>query len=67
MKKVRSHTSGNKSQTTILACANAAGQAIPSMVIFDLKNLQQQLTEGEVPGTLYGLSDKGWIGYQSIF
>ena len=28
MKKVRSRTSGNKSQTTILGCANAAGQAI---------------------------------------
>ena len=32
-----------------------------TLVIFDLKNLQQQLTEGEVPGTLYGLSEKGWI------
>ena len=29
-------------------------------MIFDLKNLQQQLT-GEVPSTLYGLSEKGWI------
>ena len=58
---MHSRTSGNKAQTTILACANAAGQAIPPMVIFDLKNLQQQLTEGEVPGTLYGLSEKGWI------
>ena len=61
MKKVRSRTSGNKSQTTVLACANAAGQVIPPMVIFDLKNLQHQLTEAEVPGTLYGLSEKGWI------
>jgi len=32
----------------ILACANGAGQAIPPMVIFDLKNFQQPLTEGEV-------------------
>ena len=87
LKKVRSRTSSNKSQTTILACANTAGQAKPPMVIFDLKNLQQPLTEEEVPGmcfvinlssnkehtvmiivivitllgTLYGLSDKGWI------
>ena len=53
LKKVRSRTSGNKSQTTVLACANAAGQVIPPMVIFDLKNLQQELTKGEVPGTLY--------------
>ncbi len=61
MNKVRSRTSGNKAQTTVLACANTAGQAIPPMVNFDLKNLQQALTEGEVPGTLYGLSEKGWI------
>ena len=29
-------------------------------MIFDLKNLQQQLT-GEVPSTLYGLGEKGRI------
>ena len=29
-------------------------------MIFDLKNLQQQLT-GEVPSTLYGLNEKGQI------
>ena len=58
---MRSRTSGNKFQTTVLACANAAGQVIPPMVIFDLKNLQQDLMKGEVPGMSYGLSDKGWI------
>ena len=46
---------------TIVACANAAGQAIPSMVIFDAKKLNHAWTANEVPGTKYGLSDKGWI------
>ena len=32
-KKVRQCTSETKTQITILACANAAGQAIPPMVV----------------------------------
>ena len=46
---------------TIVACTNAAGQAIPPMVIYDAKNLNHAWTASEVPGTKYGLSDKGWI------
>lgn len=38
-KKVRYRLSGKKSQVTILACGNAAGQVIPPMVIFDSKIL----------------------------
>ena len=54
--------SGNKSQITILACASAAGNTIPPFVIFDWKNLNQELTTGEIPGTMYGLSlGSGWI------
>jgi len=31
-------------------------------VIFDRKNLNQELTIGEIPGTMYGLSlGSGWI------
>ena len=36
-KKVRQITSGNKTQITVLGCANAAGQALPPMVIFSGK------------------------------
>ena len=53
--------SGNKAQITILACCNAAGYAMPPMVIFDRKSLKPELTVGEVPGTMYGLSGSGWI------
>ena len=60
-KKVRYRSSGRKGQVTIVACGNAAGQVIPPMVIFDAKNLNHAWTDNEIPGTKYGLSDKGWI------
>jgi hypothetical protein len=60
-KKVRYRTSGRKGQITIVACANAAGQAIPPMVIFDAAKLNPARTKDEVPGTKYGVSSNGWI------
>ena len=59
-RKVHCRTSGNKMQITILACANAAGTVIPPMVVFQGKRLNPEWTKGEVPCTLYGMSDKGW-------
>lgn len=53
--------SGNKAQVTVVACCNAAGYVLPPMVIFDRKTLKPELTTGEVPGTMYGLSSNGWI------
>ena len=38
---------------TVLACVNAAGYAIPPMVIYAWSNLSQKLTRGEVPGTMW--------------
>ena len=56
------HLTGNtKDQITVLACSSAAGYALPPFVIFDRKNLNMKLTEGEVPGTVYGLSSNGWM------
>ena len=60
-KKVRYQSSRRKGQITVVACANAAGQTIPPMVIYDAKKLNHAWTANEVPGTRYGLSDKGWI------
>ena len=45
----------------MLACCNAAGYTIPPLVIFDRKTLKPEMTVGEVPGTMYGLSSSGWI------
>ena len=61
VKGVRYRSSGKKGQVTIVVCGNAAGQVIPPMVIFDAKNLNHAWTDKEIPGTKYGLSDKGWI------
>ena len=54
-------TSGNKKQITVLGCANAAGNVVPPLVIFGRKSLDSKLVVGEVPGTMYGLSNKGWM------
>lgn len=53
-------TTGDKGQVTVLACVSAAGFTVPPMVIFDRKALKEELTAGEVPETLYGLTDNGW-------
>ena len=59
-------SSGDKSQITVVACVNAAGSAMPPMVILDRKTLPPRFTDGEIPGTGYGLSAKGWID-QELF
>ena len=43
-KKIHCHTSGNKSQITILACANAVGTTLPPMVIFQQKQVAERRT-----------------------
>ena len=48
-------------QVTVLACSCATGYVIPPFVIFDRKTLNPELTKGEIPGILYGLSSSGWI------
>ena len=53
MKKVHGRASGNKSQITILACANAAGTSLPPMVIFKGERFNHNWTIGEVPNTLW--------------
>ncbi len=62
-KHVHVINSGNKAQVAVLACASAAGYAIPPMVIFQRKNLVTQLTSQEVPGSIYDLSDSGWMDW----
>ncbi len=58
--------SGCKSQVTVVGCISAAGFCIPPMVIWDRKTLAPELTIGELPGTIYGLSGNGWMD-QELF
>jgi len=60
-KKVRYRCTGRKRQITIVACGNAVGQIIPPTIIYEGKKMNHSWTNGEVPGTMYGCSDKGWI------
>ena len=53
--------SGQKTQITAVGCVSAAGQIMPPMVIWDRRNLKHELTKDEIPSTIYGLSDKGWM------
>ena len=61
VKHSASITTGDKAQITTLACCSAAGYVIPPLVVFDRKKLKPEMTVGEVPGTLYGLSSNGWM------
>lgn len=60
-KDLHTTTSGEKAQLTVLACVSASGYALPPLIIFDRKRLKPELTVGEIPGSIYGLSDNGWI------
>ena len=44
-----------------MACVCATGCSIPPIVIFKRSNLTEDLIQGEVPHTLYGLSKSGWM------
>ena len=42
-------------------------QVIPPFVIFDSKQLNPLWARDEVPGTHYGLSEKGWIDRELFY
>ena len=54
-------TGNTKVQITVLASTSAAGIAIPPLVVMKKRPITQFITEGEVPGTTYGLSENGWM------
>ena len=66
-RKVHCRTSGNKSQITVLVCANAAGSVVPPMVIFEGQRFNPEWSKGEVPDTLYGMSEKGWTDQELFY
>ena len=66
LKKVYGPSSGNKTQITILACANAMSNMLPPMVISKGERFNHDWVKGEIPNTLYGMSPNGWID-QELF
>ena len=66
MKNVYGPSSGNKTQITILACANAVGTALPPMVILKGECLNYEWTKGEIPNAIYGTLPQSWIDHQLI-
>lgn len=57
---------GNKAQISVVGCVSAAGYCIPPMIIYGRKTLSREMVKDEIPGTLYGLSPKGWMD-QELF
>ena len=53
------NTSGDKTQVTVLACVRADRCYMPPMVIFKRSNLIEDLIQGEIPNTFYGLLKSG--------
>ena len=47
---------GDKAQITVIVCCSAGGYLILPYVIFDRKFVMPELTDGEVPGTVYRTS-----------
>lgn len=63
-KNVSNITSNKKNQITVLACTSAAGYAIPPFIVFARSTYHPHLSKGEVPGTMYGMTPKGWMTQQ---
>ena len=57
----------NPGPVPYLSRANAAGSVLPPMLIFKGERFNHEWTAGEVPNTLYGMSDNGWIDQELFF
>ncbi|XP_060553673.1 uncharacterized protein LOC132714771 [Ruditapes philippinarum] len=58
--KPQAVTSPRSTTTTLIACANALGNAIPPYFIFKGKRYYEDLLEGASPGSRGVVSDSGW-------
>ena len=51
----------SKSSISVMFCGSAAGQMIPSYVVYKAENLWTTWTEGGPKGTRYNRSHSGWV------
>ena len=62
-KRVHHHSTGKKGQVTIVGCGSAAARSSnsPRHNNYLIQKMSLGWTSGELPGTMYGCSDFGWI------
>lgn len=54
-------SSGSKAQVTVAACISATGQSMSPLIVWKRKTMAPEMAHGEIPGTLYGFTEKGWM------
>ena len=59
-------SSSDETQFTVVACISAGSSFMPPMVILDRERLPPEFIVGKVPGTVYGLSHRGWIDWELL-
>ncbi|XP_052276674.1 uncharacterized protein LOC127875923 [Dreissena polymorpha] len=59
--KTQAVTSPNTGTTTIVACVNAAGTALPPYYVFKGKRTNDDLLKNAAVGANYAMSDSGWV------
>ncbi|XP_052217931.1 uncharacterized protein LOC127835535 [Dreissena polymorpha] len=59
--KTQAETSPNTGTTTIVACVNAAGTAIPPYYVFKGKRINDKFMNNAAAGAAYTMSDSGWV------
>ncbi|XP_055863191.1 uncharacterized protein LOC129922189 [Biomphalaria glabrata] len=52
--------------TTAIFCANAAGNAIPPMLVYKRKRMKGELLDGAPPGTIAVCNESGWMTADSF-
>lgn len=58
--KLQSITSPHSTTTTVIACANAAGNHLPLYLVFKGKRYNPELMKGSSLGTRITMSETGW-------
>ena len=46
---------------TILGCGSAGGVRLPPSIVYKVKNLWAKWTQGGPAGTMFSVSDSGWM------
>lgn len=64
--KIQAVTSPNSSTTTLIACINAAGTALPPFYVFKGKLRNDDFLKGAAPNADYEMTETGWSNGQVL-